>query len=615
MPYRQASQHRALCITAPRLPRTLRLAALGGAVAPGLLAQGIEVSGSVQTVDTGLGQYVNATPDSQSHWNLEAVLSVGRNAPGALHISGGAVVSSPTGVVGTELITSPNGDGTVTIDGTGSAWNMTGQLNVGLFSPGSITISDGGALTALTAVIGSNDGGVGTVTVAGPGSSFVLAGGPPSQLIIGNSGVGSFSVLAGGFVSSADISVGQSVTGIGSGLLTVSGAGSLLEATRLLAIGDGSSSSLMEIRDGGAVVSQAAYIGSAGGHGDVLVTGAGSTWETADEFYIGMYNSGSLRIEDQAAVTSNDSVIGIFGAGDAVVTGPDTQWNSTGFIGIGYATAGSLTVEKGAHVVTPAVELGTTSGGAGELILLGDADGVGTLTTGAVEKGAGSAMVRFDGGRLRASDSFTITGFADGAIQADTGGARIDTNGHDIVITFGIAGAGGLIKEGEGTLLLEGDNTYLGVTVIEAGRLLQSGGMSSSGVIVKAGAIFGGSGALAGDLTIEEGGKFDFTSRLTFTVLGDVFLDSSFGVDDIAGLDAGIELGIYTLIDGTATDFTLLGIENWGADNAFDLGGGKIAYFQSGGLQLVITSAIPEPGACALLAGLAAAFVATRRRR
>jgi len=52
-----------------------------------------------------------------------------------------------------------------------------------------------------------------------------------------------------------------------------------------------------------------------------------------------------------------------------------------------------------------------------------------------------------------------------------------------------------------------------------------------------------------------------------------------------------VDLGTYTLIDGTAViDFT--NVSNIGEANAFDIGGGKSAYFQSGSLQVVV---IPNP--------------------
>ena len=90
-------------------------------------------------------------------------------------------------------------------------------------------------------------------------------------------------------------------------------------------------------------------------------------------------------------------------------------------------------------------------------------------------------------------------------------------------------------------------------------------------------------------------------------------LDSTFGVDDLPGIDSTLADGIYTLIDGTVSDFSLMGLENFGAGNAFDLGDGKSATFSEGSLQLNV---IPEPGTIVMfaLAGLAFGFDPLYRR-
>jgi len=79
-------------------------------------------------------------------------------------------------------------------------------------------------------------------------------------------------------------------------------------------------------------------------------------------------------------------------------------------------------------------------------------------------------------------------------------------------------------------------------------------------------------------------------------------------VDDIIGLSSSTPDGTYTLIAGNVNT---TGLANFGSANAYDLGSGKSAYFQSGSLQLVV---VPEPST--MLAGLAGAgvFLLIRRR-
>ncbi|MBH2570829.1 autotransporter outer membrane beta-barrel domain-containing protein [Serratia marcescens] len=67
-----------------------------------------------------------------------------------------------------------------------------------------------------------------------------------------------------------------------------------------------------------------------------------------------------------------------------------------------------------------------------------------------------------------------------------------------------ISGHGGLTKQGIGTLVLTGTNTYSGPTLVNQGRLAVNGSVTSA-VSVQSGGIVGGSGTL-GSLTARDGG-------------------------------------------------------------------------------------------------------------
>lgn len=67
-----------------------------------------------------------------------------------------------------------------------------------------------------------------------------------------------------------------------------------------------------------------------------------------------------------------------------------------------------------------------------------------------------------------------------------------------------ISGHGGLTKEGMGTLVLTGNNTYSGPTLVNQGRLAVNGSVTSA-VSVQSGGIVGGSGTV-GSLTARRGG-------------------------------------------------------------------------------------------------------------
>jgi autotransporter-associated beta strand protein len=183
----------------------------------------------------------------------------------------------------------------------------------------------------------------------------------------------------------------------------------------------------------------------------------------------------------------------------------------------------------------------------------------------------------------------------------------------DLTVAVSLAdgtSTGGLVKAGTGTLALSGDNTYTGPTVITAGtlRLGAANRLADTGGLVLAGGTFstGGFSETLGTLTLSANSVIDLgagDSDLVFAASNGVtwassvtlsFIHFDAGTDSIrigtgdSGLSAG-QLGQIT-INGFAT-----GID---ADG------------------FLFISAVPEPSAFALLAGLGGlAFAGLRRRR
>ncbi|MGZ0655446.1 autotransporter-associated beta strand repeat-containing protein [Coraliomargarita sp. W4R72] len=192
-----------------------------------------------------------------------------------------------------------------------------------------------------------------------------------------------------------------------------------------------------------------------------------------------------------------------------------------------------------------------------------------------------------------------------------------------------------VIKADAGKWILSGTNTYTGATIVEAGTLALGGAGSisdSAGVMVDAGATFdvsaltggfilesgqwiGGDGTVSGDLNLDSGAFLIFDAVVTLMVTGDVTLDDTFGVASLLSSDgsavdwSSVAGGVYTLIDNDS-DFS--NITNFGAEDAYDLGDGRSAYFQNGSLQLVV---VPEPSSYALLGGLLALGCVMSRRK
>ena len=88
-------------------------------------------------------------------------------------------------------------------------------------------------------------------------------------------------------------------------------------------------------------------------------------------------------------------------------------------------------------------------------------------------------------------------------------GATFDTDGNNVTFATGLGGAGGITKQGLGTLTLAGTNTFSGGTVLNAGGLVVSGSLAS-GVTVNAGNLLvsgtvGSSVAMNGGSTVVNG--------------------------------------------------------------------------------------------------------------
>lgn len=160
-----------------------------------------------------------------------------------------------------------------------------------------------------------------------------------------------------------------------------------------------------------------------------------------------------------------------------------------------------------------------------------------------------------------------------------------------------------------GTLVLTGNNTYTGGTVVYGGILEIDGSVGN--VHVLSGSVLGGNGTIGGNLHLDSGGGLLFSPVDTLTVNGGSVTFDGFSIQNLAGLDAATPVGIYTVLDGSAT-FDFANVLNLGSQNAFDLGGGKSAWFQEGSLQVVV---IPEPSIVALLGLSLLSLLAGRRRR
>lgn len=300
-----------------------------------------------------------------------------------------------------------------------------------------------------------------------------------------------------------------------SGTLTITGSGSSV-TTDYFTVGRGGDASVI-LTNGGQLTTDASRLGeccanTTAANITALVDGAGTVWNAGYFSVGGATNNVDVTVSNGAAIlATNQSGIGINGVGSMQVTGAGSSFaivdGGALYIG-GYTYGGighgTLTISDGATVSAPTVLLGVGDPGTtGALIVNTNA----ILETGSLSPDVGGATVEFDDGILRATadsapGAALISGFTPGSFTLGTGGMFLDSNGFNVTAASVMSGAGGLTKQGAGTLTLTADNTYTGGTTISAGTLQLGDG--------------GTSGSILGDVTDNGMLAFDRSDNVSF---------------------------------------------------------------------------------------------------
>jgi autotransporter-associated beta strand protein len=287
----------------------------------------------------------------------------------------------------------------------------------------------------------------------------------------------------------------------------------------------------------------------------------------------------------------------------------DLAVNVAGSAGLNKTGAGAL------RMYQPSGYTGTTHVQQGTL-LVGQNNVIPDNSAVVIDSGA---TLRFDGGG-RQETVGSIAGAGSLILKSSVANAQALTSGGDNSSTefSGVISSanatGWFVKTGNGTLTLSGDNTYAQETRVDAGGLLINGDQSAAtgAIAVSFNAVLGGNGTTGGNIVLADGAKLLFDAASTLTADGTSVDLGNLSVANLVGLDNTVADGTYTLIDGTAAlDFT--SVQNLGAVNATDLGGGKSAYFDNGSLDLKLV-VIPEPATISML-GLGALIAWAVRRQ
>ena len=400
--------------------------------------------GSFDSVSGSGGNSAYLTVDGKgSAWSSNGELVVGQQGSGGtLTIQNQGALTSGFGLgAGSGLVISDTGGfGSVVVTGAGSLLANSGQFVVGNSGFASLLIASGGEVqtsrpgadfAAPSADIGAGAGSDGSnVSVNGTGSTWQVYG----PLVVGGAASGSLAISAGGAVIADQLDAGENASG--AGIISVVGTGSAVTLTGSLIVGDGASAEL-SILSGGMVSAGNADIGvQAGATGNVDIEGAGSHLDIANDLTIGVAGVGVLTLGAGTELTVvNNLVVGANGVLNqfggvidpstiTIVAGGRQGGHGTTTASVEISNAGTLFASSGIETVnTPLIT--APSGKSGVL----EIDAGGDLVLNAASVDATQSVTFTDGTGVLTIG--TIGGFG-GTISSVTAGDEIIVQGTSI---------------------------------------------------------------------------------------------------------------------------------------------------------------------------------------
>ena len=247
----------------------------------------------------GFGSGASGTVNMQgtdSNWEITNRLFVGSKGQGTLDIKNGAAVNSDIAIIGDYVGSS----GTVNIQDADSNWKITDWLTVGRDGQATLNIKDGATVNCNNASIASSRGVIfnssSTVNVQGLGSKWTIT----SNLDVGRDGQATLNIKNGATVNSSSASIATKYNSISSGTVNVQGPDSKWAIAGELSIGHRGNATF-NIQNGATVTSGKTTISeSADSNSIVNLQGSESAW-TANSIHVGSEGGqSSININDNA---------------------------------------------------------------------------------------------------------------------------------------------------------------------------------------------------------------------------------------------------------------------------------------------------------------------------
>lgn len=543
---------------------------------------GLQAGGEGSLTVTGAGSSLTAATE----------FFVGQNGAGQASILNGGTASGDKVILGFDAASS----GMLIVDGADSLVQGTSYVMIGYSKTGVATISNGGTLKADGArgiTIGFAAGSSGVLNIgAASGDTAVAAGyidaasgikfgDGTGRLVLNHTnsdyvlaaplvGVGAVEVLAGTTIFTGDSSNFAGGFWIDGGKAVLAGATNAISTTvnagGTLQIGNAAASGSLNsdiLNDGTLIFAGSgatSYGGALTGAGRIIKSGSGTTTVSG----ISSAFAGSATVEGGTLLLTGalDGDVEILSAGTLQVGNAVTDGDLLGDV----VNNGTLIFNQVAdYDYTGALsgDGGLIKQGAGILLLSGDYRYTGSTV---VENG----LVRLssqldvntdlvvDGGTFdlggRDQEVAGLSG-AGGTLSLGTGALTVVQSGNS---SFGgeIAGSGGFIKDGAGSLNLTGTSSFSGQVDVNGGRLAVNGLLPGS-IIVNDGGTLGGAGT-AGAVIVRNGGMLAPGNSIgTLAVTGDVQFDAGsvyeVEVDAAGNSDRINATGAATINGGTVS--------------------------------------------------------------
>ncbi|WP_175662101.1 autotransporter domain-containing protein [Burkholderia ambifaria] len=433
--------------------------------------------------------------------------------------TGTLAISGAAGYAGSTTVNA----GTLALIGAGSIAASSGVVNNGTFDISGTT--SGATINALT--------GTGTVALGGQTLTLANASGTFSGAIGGTGGL----TVAGGTQTLSGANGYTGATSISAGTLALSGGGSIAASSGVVnngtfdISGTTSGATINALTGTGSVAlgdrtltlanASGTFAGTIGGTGAVTV-GGGTQALSGANTYTGVttVSAGTLALIGAGSIAASSGVVNN-GTFDISGTTSGATIN---------ALTGTGTVALGDRTLTLANASGTFSGAIGGTGGLTVAGGTQTLSgvntyTGATMVNAGTLALS-GAGRLAPSTSVTLAG-ATAALDLSAGGSqtvahlsgvagsRVVLGGNALTLSDdssqifagSLSGTGGLVKQGAGTLTLNGvSGAFSGTTTVAGGTLAvgeaaNAGAVLGGNVLVNALGTLRGHGAVSGDVS------------------------------------------------------------------------------------------------------------------